>query len=61
MSITTDHLADVPHPARAIYFAEWDAGVSDPSRYYRGSTRVIDRVEDPHGDDIRVETTARSL
>lgn len=40
---------------RAIYFAEWDAGVSDPSRYYRGSTRVIDRVEDPHGDDIRVE------
>ena len=30
MSITTDHLADVPHPARAIYFAEWDAGVSDP-------------------------------
>jgi len=40
---------------RAIYFAEWDAGVSDPSRYYRGSTRAIDRVEDPHGDDIRVE------
>jgi len=39
---------------RAIYLAEWDAGVSDPSRY-RGSTRVIDRVEDPHGDDIRVE------
>jgi len=29
--------------------------VSDPSRYYRGSTRAIDRVEDPHGDDIRVE------
>ncbi len=35
-------LANVPHPAGANYVAEWDNDVSEPRRYFRGSTRVVE-------------------
>jgi hypothetical protein len=57
-ALPTD-LANVSHPAGVMYVAEWDEDVSDSRRYFRGSTRVVDRADDPYGDDIGVEIYRR--
>jgi hypothetical protein len=54
MTTTTD-LADVPHPAGAVHVAEWDGLEFDaPRRYFRGSSRVVERDGDID-EDITVE------
>jgi hypothetical protein len=52
---TTTDLANVPHPAGAVHVAEWDGLEFDaPRRYFRGSSRVVEREGDID-KDITVE------
>ena len=54
MSITTDHLADVPHPARSTSPNGTQVCLTQAATT-AAQRASFDRVEDPHGDDIRVE------
>jgi hypothetical protein len=54
-TISTDHLANVPHPAGATSVTDWDDGVPT-ERYFRASKSIVDRADDPNLDgDIAVE------
>ena len=56
MTTTTD-LANVPHPAGAVKVCDWEdlqAGPEHASRYFKGSSRVIERDGDID-KDITVE------
>jgi hypothetical protein len=54
---TNDSLANVPHPAGAVKVCDWDdlqAGTEHATRYFRGSSRLIERDGDID-KDITVE------
>ena len=44
MTTTTDHLANMPHPAGATCVCDWhDTDTSHPGRYFRGGSWLIER------------------
>jgi hypothetical protein len=52
---TTNHLADVPLPAGATQVYDWDDTSTDtPSRYWRGSSWLIDANDLRGAEDIEV-------